>query len=113
MCVCTRADLLAHAVDAIGPQQVDRLLHQVGAATVEHPEAQVLQELGLSGGGIQLPGGTKTVLGSAEGRDGGRGKGGRDRRWERRREGRRDTSITVMRPRRWVAARSEKAYLRN
>lgn len=67
------ADLLAHTVDAIGPQQVDGLLHQVGAAAVEHPEAQVLQELGLGGGSVQLPGGAETVLSSAEGgTDGGR-----------------------------------------
>lgn len=57
--------LFAHAVDAIGPQQVHGLLHQVRPSTVEHPEAQVLQELGLGGGSIQLPGGAETVLCSA------------------------------------------------
>lgn len=60
-------DLLAHAVDAVRTQQVHGLLDQVGSAAVEHPEAQVLQELGLRGGRVQLPGGTKTVLGSVGG----------------------------------------------
>lgn len=60
-------DLFAHAVDAVGPQQVHGLLDQVRPAAVEHPEAQVLQELGLGGGGVQLPGGTETILGSADG----------------------------------------------
>lgn len=61
------SDLLAHAVDAVRPQQVHGLLDQVGSATVEHPEAQVLQELGLCGGRVQLPGCAETVLGSAGG----------------------------------------------
>lgn len=61
------ADLFAHAVDAVGSQQVDGLLDQVGASAVEHPESQVLQELGLCGGGVQLPGGAETILRSADG----------------------------------------------
>lgn len=60
-------DLFAHAVNAIRPQQVHGLLDQVGPAAVEHPEAQVLQELGLCGGCVQLPGGAETILGSADG----------------------------------------------
>lgn len=60
-------DLLAHAVDAIRPQQVHSLLHQVGPPAVEHPEAQILQELGLGGRCVQLSGGAETILGSAGG----------------------------------------------
>ena len=67
VCVCEVSDLFAHAVDAVGPQQVHGLLHQVRPAAVEHPEAEVLQELGLGGGGVELPGGTETILGPAEG----------------------------------------------
>ena len=61
------SDLFAHAVYAIRPQQVDGLLDQVRSSTVEHPEAEILQELGLRGGCIKLPGGAETVLGSADG----------------------------------------------
>lgn len=60
-------DLFAHAVNAIGPQQVHGLLDQVRPSAVEHPEAQILQELGLCGGGIQLSRGTETILRSADG----------------------------------------------
>lgn len=60
-------DLFAHAVNAIRPQQVHGLLDQVGPSTVEHPEAQILQELGFRGGCVQLSGGTETILGSADG----------------------------------------------
>lgn len=66
MCVCREPDLFAHAVDAIGPQQVDGLLDQVRPPAVEHPEAQVLQELGLRGGCVQLPGGAEAILRSAD-----------------------------------------------
>lgn len=59
------SNLLTHAVDAIRTQQVDSLLHQVSAATAEHTEAQVLQEFRFSGGGIQSPRGTDTVIRSA------------------------------------------------
>lgn len=59
-------DLLAHAVNAIGPQQVHSLLDQVRPTAVEHPEAQILQELGLCGGCVQLSGGTEAILGSAD-----------------------------------------------
>lgn len=59
-------DLLAHAVYAIRPQQVHGLLDQVRPSAVEHPEAQILQELGFRGGGVQLPGGTETILRSAD-----------------------------------------------
>lgn len=62
------ADLFAHAVNAVGPQQVHGLLDQVRPAAVEHPEAQVLQELGLRGGCVQLSGGTEAVLRSADGK---------------------------------------------
>lgn len=64
--VCVRPDLFAHAVNAIRPQQVHRLLDQVSPAAVEHPEAQVLQELGLCGGGIQLPGSAETIFSPAD-----------------------------------------------
>lgn len=60
-------DLFAHAVDAIRPQQVHGLLDQVRPSAVEHPEAQILQELGLCGGCVQLSGGTETILRSADG----------------------------------------------
>ena len=60
-------DLFAHAVNTIRPQQVHGLLDQVRPSAVQHPEAQILQELGLCGGRIQLPGGTETILGSADG----------------------------------------------
>ena len=56
------SNLLTHAVDPIRPEQVDRLLHQVRAAAAEHTEAQVLQELCLSGGGIQFPRGAEAVI---------------------------------------------------
>lgn len=56
------SDLLARAVDAVGSQQVDGLLHQVRAAAAEHAEAQVLQELCFSGGSIQSPGGADAVI---------------------------------------------------
>lgn len=49
------SNLLTHAVDTVRPQQVDRLLHQVCATTAEHTEAQVLQELRFSRGGVQFP----------------------------------------------------------
>lgn len=62
------SNLLTHAVDAIRAQQVDSLLHQVGAATAQHPEAQVLQELRFGGGGIQSPRGTDTVVRSKVGK---------------------------------------------
>lgn len=58
--------LLAHAVNAIGPQQVDGLFDKVCPSTVEHPEAQILQELGLCGGCIQLPCGTETIFSSVD-----------------------------------------------
>lgn len=56
------SDLLARAVDAVGSQQVDGLLHQVGAPAAEHAEAQVLQELCFSGGSIQSPRGADAVI---------------------------------------------------
>lgn len=59
--------LFAHAVNPVGPQQVDGLLDQIRPAAVEHPEAQILQELGLGGGCVQLPGGAETIFGSADG----------------------------------------------
>lgn len=62
------SNLLTHAVDAIRAQQVDSLLHQVGAATAQHTEAQVLQEFRFGGGGIQSPRGTDTVIRSKVGR---------------------------------------------
>lgn len=60
-------DLFAHAVNAIRAQQVHSLLDQVCPPAVQHPETQILQELGLRGGGVQLSGGTETILGSADG----------------------------------------------
>lgn len=68
-CVCQEPNLFTHAVDAIGPQEVHGLLDQVRPAAVEHPEAQVLQKLGLRGGCIQLSCGTETILCSADGND--------------------------------------------
>lgn len=62
-------DLFAHAVNAIRPQQVHGLLDQVRPSAVEHPEAQILQELGLCGGCVQLSGGTETILRSADGKN--------------------------------------------
>lgn len=56
------SNLLTQAVDAIRPQQADSLLHQVCAATAEHTEAQVLQELRFSRGSIQSPRGTDAVI---------------------------------------------------
>lgn len=56
------SNLLTHAVDTVRPQQVDRLLHQVCATTAEHTEAQVLQELRFSRGGVQFPWGTEAVI---------------------------------------------------
>lgn len=67
VCMCVCPDLFAHAVNAIRPQQVHGLLDQVSPAAVEHPEAQILQELGLCGGGVQLSGGAEAVLGPADG----------------------------------------------
>lgn len=67
-CVDGVSNLLTHAVDAIRPQQVDSLLHQVSAATAQHTEAQVLQEFRFSGGGIQSPRGTDTVIRSKVGK---------------------------------------------
>lgn len=64
-CICIIycvSNLLTHAVDTIGPQQVDSLLHQVCASTAEHTEAQILQELCFSRGGIQFPRGTEAVI---------------------------------------------------
>lgn len=61
VCVCL-TNLFAQAVDAVRPQQIDSLFHQVGPATVEHTEAQVLEELSLRGGCIQLAGSTETVI---------------------------------------------------
>lgn len=66
VCRPMSSDLLTHAVDAVRPQYVDSLLHQVRASTAEHTEAQVLQELRLSGGSIQFSRGTKAVVRSAE-----------------------------------------------
>lgn len=54
--------LFAHGVDSIGPQQRHCLLHQVGPSTVQHPEAQVLLELGFDGHCVQLPRSTKAVV---------------------------------------------------
>lgn len=62
------SNLLTHAVDAIRAQQVDSLLHQVGAAAAQHTEAQVLQEFRFGGGGIQSPRCTDTVIRSKVGR---------------------------------------------
>lgn len=56
------SNLLTHAVDAVGSQQVDSLLHQICASAAEHTEAQVLQELCFSGGSIQSPRGTDAVI---------------------------------------------------
>lgn len=67
-CVDGVSNLLTHAVDAIRAQQVDSLLHQVSAATAQHTEAQVLQEFRFSGGGIQSPRGTDTVIRSKVGK---------------------------------------------
>lgn len=61
------SDLFAHAVNAIGSQKVHGLLDQVRPSAVEHPEAQILQELGFRRGCVQLSGGTETILGSADG----------------------------------------------
>lgn len=61
------SNLFAHAVNAVGPQQIDGLFDQVRPAAVEHPETQILQELGLRGGCIQLPCGAETIFGSADG----------------------------------------------
>lgn len=33
--------LVVHAVDPIGPQQVDGLANEIRASTVEHPETQI------------------------------------------------------------------------
>lgn len=59
-------DLFAHAVNAIRTQQVHGLLDQIRPPAVQHPEAEILQELGLRGGCVQLSGGTETILGSAD-----------------------------------------------
>ena len=67
MCLCVCVHLFAHAVDAVRPQQVYGLLDQVSPAAVEHPEAQILQELGLCGGGVQLPGGAEAVFSPVDG----------------------------------------------
>ena len=68
VCMCVRAficvcltNLFTHAVDAVRPQQIDSLLDQVGPATVEHTESQVLEELSLCGCCIQLPGCTEVI----------------------------------------------------
>ena len=64
MCVCVCVShLLAHGVDAIRSEQVHRLLHQVRASAVEHPEAQVLEKFGLGGRGVQFPRRAETVVG--------------------------------------------------
>ncbi len=62
LCVDCVSNLLTHAVDTIGPQQVDSLLHQVCASAAEHTEAQILQELCFSRGSIQFPRGTEAVI---------------------------------------------------
>lgn len=43
------------------------MLNQIRPAAVEHPETQVLLELGLGGNCIQLPRGTETVVDPAGG----------------------------------------------
>lgn len=63
-----RTHLFAHGVDAIRPQEGHCLFHQVCPSTVEHPETQVLFELGFNGHSVQLPGGTEAVVCPAEGR---------------------------------------------
>lgn len=62
--------LFAHGVDAIGPQERHRLLHQVCPPTVQHPETQVLLKLGFDGHCVQLPRSEKAVVSPKEGRDG-------------------------------------------
>lgn len=47
--------LFTLAVDAFRAEQIDGLLYQVRATTVEHAEPQVLQKLCLSRCSIQLP----------------------------------------------------------
>lgn len=61
--------LFAHGVDPIRPQKRHCLLHQVCPPTVQHPETQVLFELGFDGHRVQLPRSEKAVVGPKEGRD--------------------------------------------
>lgn len=58
--------LVIHAVDTVWPKQLDGLANQVGAAAIEHAEAQVQLELICGGFGIQPPEGTKAALGPTE-----------------------------------------------
>ena len=72
MCSDTQGTLylFAHGVDPIRPQERHRLLHQVRPPTVQHPETQVLLELGFDGHCVQLPRSEKAVISPKEGRDG-------------------------------------------
>lgn len=81
-----RADwyLFAHGVDPVGPQQRHCLLHQVGPSTVQHPEAQVLLELGFSGHCVQLPRSAKAVVCPEGARDGHMGAAAFPRVWSLR-----------------------------
>lgn len=53
--MCEVCHLFTLAVDAFRSEQIDGLLYQVRASTVEHPEPQILQKLCLSGRSVQLP----------------------------------------------------------
>lgn len=45
--------LVVHAVDPVGPQEVDGLADQVGASAVEHPKTQIEMELVRGGFGVE------------------------------------------------------------
>lgn len=55
--------LIVHAVHPVRPQQVDGLANQIGASTVEHPEAQVQMELIRGGLGVEALEGAEAALG--------------------------------------------------
>lgn len=56
------AHLVVHAVDAIGAQQLDGLTDEVGAAAVQHAEAQVQLELVGGSFGVQALEGAEAAL---------------------------------------------------
>lgn len=60
--------LIVHAVDPVGPQQVDGLANEVCASTVEHPKAQVQMELIRCSFGVETLEGAEATLGPDEDR---------------------------------------------
>jgi len=54
--------LVVHAVDPIGPQEINRLANEICASTVQHPKTQVQVELVCGGFGVQTLEGAKATF---------------------------------------------------